>query len=57
MYYANILQYYWRFEEINMYCNIYIGRINMYYNILYSNMFHIVFTPMYFSVTLPQSVT
>ena len=57
MYYANILQYYWRFEEINMYCNIYIGRINMYYNILYSNMFHIVFTPMYFSVTLRQSVT
>ena len=36
-----------------MYCNIYIRRINMYFNILYSNILHILFTPIYFSVTLP----
>ena len=35
-----------------MYCNICIRRINTYFNILFSNILHILFTPIYFSVTL-----
>ena len=35
-----------------MYCNICIRRINTYFKILYSNILHILFTPIYFSVTL-----
>ena len=53
---ANIFQYYRGHEEINMYCNIYIRRRNMYFSILYSNILHILFTPIYFSVTLEQSL-
>ena len=39
-----------------MYCNIYIRRVNTYFNILYSNILHILFTPIYFSVTLQYCI-